>query len=58
MLWMPTSKVDARAKRRLFKNERDELAAESGSVAAGTRLDVGRELKEFRACARGSIPLR
>src|SRR5258705_127122 len=38
---------DARAERRLLKNERDELAAQRGGVAPGTGLHVGRELKEF-----------
>ncbi len=44
---------DARAKGGLLKNERDELAAERGSVAAGTGLHVGGELKEF-ARVRGA----
>src|SRR6267154_6099251 len=46
-------KSDARAERRLFENEGDEFALQRGSVADGTRFDVGGEVEEF-AGVRGA----
>src|SRR5205823_8338229 len=47
---------DARAQRRLFKNQRDEFAVQRRGVTNGPRLDVGREVEEFPR-VRGA-PLR
>ena len=38
---------DARAQRRLLKNQRDMLAAKRGSILRGTRLDVGGALQQI-----------
>src|SRR5882724_5139288 len=40
-------KSHARAERRLFENESDEFSLQRGSVADGTRFNVGGEVEKF-----------